>query len=59
MASGEPMDKAGAWGIQGTGAMLVEHLSGGYFTVMGLPLGRMRELWAELFGAPPVPGDPP
>jgi septum formation protein len=59
VGSGEPMDKAGAWGIQGTGAMLVEHLSGGYFTVMGLPLGRMRELWAELFGAPPVPGDPP
>lgn len=47
--SGEPMDKAGAWGIQGTGAMLVQHLSGGYFTVMGLPLGRMRELWARLF----------
>jgi septum formation protein len=49
--SGEPMDKAGAWGIQGTGAMLVEHLSGGYFTVMGLPLGRMRELWSRMFSA--------
>jgi septum formation protein len=47
--SGEPMDKAGAWGIQGTGAMLVDHLSGGYFTVMGLPLGRMRELWEQMF----------
>lgn len=47
--SGEPMDKAGAWGIQGTGAMLVDHLSGGYFTVMGLPLGRMRELWTQMF----------
>jgi septum formation protein len=50
--SGEPMDKAGAWGIQGTGAMLVAHLDGGYFTVMGLPLACMRELWARLFGAP-------
>lgn len=50
--SREPMDKAGSWGIQGTGAMLVEHLTGGYFTVMGLPLGRMRELWVRMFGAP-------
>ena len=50
--TGEPMDKAGAWGIQGVGAMLVAHLDGGYFTVMGLPLARMRELWARLFGAP-------
>ena len=49
---GEPMDKAGAWGIQGAGAMLVAHLDGGYFTVMGLPLACMRELWARLFGAP-------
>ena len=50
--SGEPMDKAGAWGIQGVGAMLVAHLDGGYFTVMGLPLGCMRELWARLLGPP-------
>jgi septum formation protein len=50
--SGEPMDKAGAWGIQGTGAMLVEHIDGGYFTVMGLPVGCLRELWTKLFGPP-------
>ena len=50
--SGEPMDKAGAWGIQGVGAMLVAHLDGGYFTVMGLPLGCLRELWARIFGPP-------
>jgi septum formation protein len=37
-ASGEPMDKAGAYGIQGRAAMFVEHLSGSYSGVMGLPL---------------------
>lgn len=54
VAHGEPMDKAGAWGIQGVGAMLVAHLDGGYFTVMGLPLGCLREQWTMIFG--PAPG---
>ncbi len=36
--SGEPMDKAGAYGIQGRAGMFVEHLSGSYTGVMGLPL---------------------
>ena len=38
VASGEPMDKAGAYGIQGRAGLFVEHLSGSYSGVMGLPL---------------------
>jgi septum formation protein len=38
VASGEPMDKAGAYGIQGRAGMFVEHLAGSYTGVMGLPL---------------------
>ena len=43
IASGEPMDKAGAYGIQGLGAALVESIDGDYYTVMGLPLCRVCE----------------
>lgn len=39
--TGEPMDKAGAYGIQGYGATIVERVDGDYFAVMGLPLGRL------------------
>lgn len=52
VGGGEPMDKAGAYGIQGYGATLVERVDGDFYTVMGFPVARfvrtMRELGFEL-----------
>lgn len=44
IATGEPMDKAGAYGVQGKGALLVERLNGDFFNVMGLPVLRLSRM---------------
>ncbi|MCG6957442.1 MAG: Maf family protein [Gemmatimonadetes bacterium] len=48
VATGEPMDKAGAYGIQGMGGALVEEIRGDYYTVVGFPVGRFIELLARV-----------
>jgi septum formation protein len=47
IATGEPMDKAGAYGIQGYGAALVERVEGDFFGVMGLPVRLVLDLLEE------------
>jgi septum formation protein len=55
VGTNEPMDKAGAYGIQGFGAAIVERIEGDYFNVMGMPIQRLLELfnrfgWRYAFG---------
>lgn len=50
--SGEPLDKAGAYAIQGLAAALVERIDGCYYNVVGLPLSRVVRLLEEQFDLP-------
>jgi len=54
VAGGEPLDKAGAYGIQGRAAALVESLDGDFYTVMGFPLGRFIRTLRRLGFSLPV-----
>ena len=48
VATGEPMDKAGAYGIQGKGALNVASVQGDFYAVMGLPLARLDQAFTAL-----------
>ena len=47
IASGEPFDKAGAYGIQGKAALFVKGIEGDYFNVMGFPIARLNRTLTE------------
>ena len=47
ISTGEPMDKAGAYGIQGQGALLVKHINGDFYSIMGLPIAKINKILSE------------
>ena len=55
VATGEPMDKAGAYACQGIGAFLIARVEGSYTNVVGLPLGQVVEALRRLDGPRPFP----
>ena len=57
VATGEPLDKAGAYGIQGRAAALVAGIEGDFYTVMGLPLARVIRALRRLGFALPKPNE--
>ena len=48
VATGEPMDKAGAYGIQGGAALFAQHMVGDYYNVMGLPVCKLGQMLRQL-----------
>ena len=50
--TGDPMDKAGAYGIQNGGALLVQGIRGDFFSVVGLPVSRLARVISVVFDIP-------
>ena len=50
IATGSPMDKAGAYGIQDEGALLIDSISGDYYAVVGLPIAQVNRELRKILG---------
>lgn len=53
--TGEPMDKAGAYGAQGLGSLIIEKMDGDYFNVVGLPISQLGQVLKNEFGISILP----